>query len=853
MKRKSILKKISTISLSILFLTLVISYFILNFYKNKIEADIYVEEQLNLQSLIDDRINSKLSVGISNAISIANDGILQEALLTNNREIAISALSALSKNMKDNTPFKNIKVHIHTKDNHSFLRSWKKDKFADDLSSFRKSVVKVNSTKTSVNTFEVGKAGLSIRSVVPVFKANEHVGSLEFMQGINSVAKDFDKAKDGFILLMDNKLAVAKLDETKQFKNYTISQKFINKKFLASAKNIDLKELFKKGHIESNSYLFTFKEIKNFRGERLGIALSGRPLEIVNLAINEATSLVYIALIILVVALLINLIVVISIMKKLIIQRIHGLRDAVINIKNSSKSDNSQKIPVLVNDEIGELVENFNAYLDSIEDHLAEDKLVIDEAIVVIGKVNVGLYNERIHRQANSHEINSLTYQINNMIDTGAKNLNVLADSLIALSQAKYDYNIPRIEKITGLTASLLSGTKVTQSTINDFMALLDNSNKGLTQSAEQLKTSSSELSDSSNAQAAALEQTAAAIEEVTATIVHTSENSAKMSKYAQNVTNSSKLGIELANKTSVSMDELDKEVNTINEAITVIDQIAFQTNILSLNAAVEAATAGEAGKGFAVVAQEVRNLANRSAEAANEIKSLVESATQKAKDGKNVSNQMIEGFNKLNENITTTIDLIDDVTNSTKEQESAMSQINDTVNSLDQATQNNAALAGNISLMADSTFELSQQLQAVIDRTSFDPNAKRRVCNPNYLFDFAKLKTDHIIFKNSYFTQCAPNKSIKVKTCTECNLGKWIIANEDKEFAKTKEWEELKNIHAKVHEMVQDTVDLYKDGYANGQIISVTENLEKNVDKIFVALDNLREKNCDIELGNRG
>ncbi len=82
-------------------------------------------------------------------------------------------------------------------------------------------------------------------------------------------------------------------------------------------------------------------------------------------------------------------------------------------------------------------------------------------------------------------------------------------------------------------------------------------------------------------------------------------------------------------------MDEINEQVNSINEAITVIDQIAFQTNILSLNAAVEAATAGEAGKGFAVVAQEVRNLAARSAEAAKEIKELVETATTKANSGK--------------------------------------------------------------------------------------------------------------------------------------------------------------------------------------------------------------------------
>src|SRR5574344_729166 len=128
------------------------------------------------------------------------------------------------------------------------------------------------------------------------------------------------------------------------------------------------------------------------------------------------------------------------------------------------------------------------------------------------------------------------------------------------------------------------------------------------------------------------------------------------MSKLASNVTNSVTKGETLANQTTESMNEIDKEVNSINEAITVIDQIAFQTNILSLNAAVEAATAGEAGKGFAVVAQEVRNLATRSSEAAKEIKELVENATKKADLGKKISEDMIIGYKTLNEDIIKTI-----------------------------------------------------------------------------------------------------------------------------------------------------------------------------------------------------
>ena len=190
------------------------------------------------------------------------------------------------------------------------------------------------------------------------------------------------------------------------------------------------------------------------------------------------------------------------------------------------------------------------------------------------------------------------------------------------------------------------------------------------------------------------------------------------MSKLASNVTNSVTKGETLANQTTESMNEIDKEVNSINEAIIIIDQIAFQTNILSLNAAVEAATAGEAGKGFAVVAQEVRNLANRSAEAAKEIKDLVENATKKADLGKKISEDMIIGYKTLNEDIIKTIDLIKGVESSSKEQLAGIEQINHAINSLDQQTQQNAQIAS-------QTYSVAMQTDTIAKLIVSNANSK--------------------------------------------------------------------------------------------------------------------------------
>jgi methyl-accepting chemotaxis protein len=267
--------------------------------------------------------------------------------------------------------------------------------------------------------------------------------------------------------------------------------------------------------------------------------------------------------------------------------------------------------------------------------------------------------------------------------------INKLREVLNAFS--RLDFRV-RIENDKGLVAVGLNNLA---NIINDM--LIENKSNGLTldESSNILLSNVDKLNVSSNQAASSLEETAAALEEITSNIRNNTQNIAKMAKYSNEVTASSKHGEKLARETTIAMDDINNQVNLINDAISIIDQIAFQTNILSLNAAVEAATAGEAGKGFAVVAQEVRNLAARSAEAAKEIKIIVENATSKANEGKDIANHMINGYKELNDNIQQTINLISDIEMSSKEQLMGIEQINDAVNSLDRQTQENAQIAG--------------------------------------------------------------------------------------------------------------------------------------------------------------
>lgn len=852
MKQKSINRKFSITAAIVSIVIVTIGYFILSYFKSQLQEETYHNIHDHLITYSNEQIANKKDIGITNALSIANNGILQDALRSNNRSLAIEALGTLSQTLKENTAFKNVKIHIHTKDNKSFLRNWKTNKFGDDLSSFRKSVVQVNSMLKPVNTFEAGKAGLSIRSVVPIVQGDTHLGSLEFIQGINSVAKVFDRAQDSFVLLMDEKYAVANVDSKFKLQNYIISQKFINEDYLNNLKKHTINDLVKKSYSLDENYFYVPLEIKDFNGKTLGYAISASPISKVEHAIQKASKLIFVALILLIAAIFINLLASIFNLKTLVIAPINELRHSIDTIKNSN-TGSSNKIQAKENDEIGAVVNSFNEYLDSIDAGIQQDLLVIDDAKNVITKAKAGLLNTQIHAKGYSNGVILLANEINNLVTSTRDNLGALSDVLVEFSNAKFDKNIQPIDGLTGEIASILSAARNTGTTMSGVLAVVDNASKSLLHSVDELQKASSDLSNASTTQASALEETAAAITETVENIKSSSHNATQMAQLAKQLNVSSISGSNLAKKTSNSMDEISKEVGAINEAITIIDQIAFQTNILSLNAAVEAATAGEAGKGFAVVAGEVRNLASRSAEAAKDIKDIVESAITKANEGKTISTQMIEGYNALNENIEQTTALINQVATSAKEQEIAMVQINDTVNELDSMTQRNANIAANISEMANDTSILTKNLENAVKRTEYNHESQKAICDTDLMFDFTKLKADHINFKNINFAKCADGTRFTVTDHHSCNLGKWITANENNPLVSgSPYWGQLKEAHRNVHMSTQDTVDLYADKYDNGQIFATTDAVEKNIDRVFNYLDKILEYKCEYQKKNQ-
>jgi methyl-accepting chemotaxis protein len=363
------------------------------------------------------------------------------------------------------------------------------------------------------------------------------------------------------------------------------------------------------------------------------------------------------------------------------------------------------------NDEIGELVESVNKNIDATVAGVKEDEKVIAEAKEVCKKASLGIFDVQITATAHSHELNDLKNLVNQLISAVGYNINRVSGVLNSYDKNDYTDRINSSGKTQGSMKEIFDKVDALGNSLTQNARTNLNNGIVLDKDTDILEDAIVKIESSLVQQSNDLDISVEELSNMAKDIVQTSTNSKSMAEYAKNVTASVEVGQNLANKTNNEMDAIATQVLSINESITIVDQISFQTNILSLNAAVEAATAGEAGKGFAVVAQEVRNLANKSAEAANEIKALVELATQKAKEGKNISTQMQEGYSALNEQISATIELIQKVSTASQNQKTTVESITQKMTVIKDDTKNSAMMIEDVKAIAHKTNDLAKTI----------------------------------------------------------------------------------------------------------------------------------------------
>ncbi|WP_419253319.1 methyl-accepting chemotaxis protein [Caulobacter sp. ErkDOM-YI] len=300
-----------------------------------------------------------------------------------------------------------------------------------------------------------------------------------------------------------------------------------------------------------------------------------------------------------------------------------------------------------------------------------------------------------------------------------------LAQALDHLSAGNVAYRLetafaPEYEKLRGDFNAAAS--KLTAS-----LGQIRQASSGVGSGASEIAQAADDLSRRTEQQAASLEQTAAALDEITSTVRQTADGARKANEIVVDTRRRATATEQAVGAAVRAVGEIESSSAQISQIIGVIDEIAFQTNLLALNAGVEAARAGEAGRGFAVVAQEVRALAQRSADAAKQIKVLISTASTKVSEGVGLVGQTGTALNDIMERVSQIAALVAEISASSQEQSTGLNEVNTAINQMDQMTQQNAAMVEQTTAAAHSMRGESGRLTQMVDQFNLEPATRTR------------------------------------------------------------------------------------------------------------------------------
>jgi methyl-accepting chemotaxis protein len=302
--------------------------------------------------------------------------------------------------------------------------------------------------------------------------------------------------------------------------------------------------------------------------------------------------------------------------------------------------------------------------------------------------------------------------------------VDVLASNLARLAQGDLTCGIDA--EFTGRYRQLRDDFNLAVEKLREAMGAIIVSTNGVRSGSDEIADASDSLARRTEQQAASLEETAAALDEITATVRKTASGAKEASTVVATARTDAEKSGRIVAQAVQAMTEIETSSAQVSQIIGVIDEIAFQTNLLALNAGVEAARAGDAGRGFAVVAQEVRALAQRSAEAAKEIKTLISTSTQQVGAGVDLVGQTGQALQRIVSQVASIDELVTEIAASAVEQSTGLHEVNNAVNQMDQVVQQNAAMVEEATAASHSLKNEASQLAALVDRFQVGGRSRR-------------------------------------------------------------------------------------------------------------------------------
>jgi len=326
-----------------------------------------------------------------------------------------------------------------------------------------------------------------------------------------------------------------------------------------------------------------------------------------------------------------------------------------------------------------------------------------------------GNLSERINAEEFDGFMKNLSESINLMLDTVVEPLSNCQSVLTEMAAGNLqktmqgDYN--------GAFADLQSAINTTIDNLRNMVSEIMESSSHVSTSSREISQGNTDLSQRTEEQASSLEETASSMEELTATVKENSDAAIKANQLSETTMQQAESGGKVVEDAIVAMKEINNASREISDIIGVIDEIAFQTNLLALNAAVEAARAGDQGRGFAVVAAEVRNLAQRSASAAKDIKSLISNSVDKVNQGTELVNDSGQKLSEIVESVRNVTGLVSEIANASEEQANGIEEVNQAITQMDNMTQQNSALVEQAAAAAEA---LTEQAGNMLELMSF-------------------------------------------------------------------------------------------------------------------------------------
>jgi len=342
------------------------------------------------------------------------------------------------------------------------------------------------------------------------------------------------------------------------------------------------------------------------------------------------------------------------------------------------------------------------------------DEVAIEEEVnSVVHKAAQGDFSQRVDLKNKSGFFKTISESLNQIMDFNQRMIDDMIRLFSALAQGDLTKKIDR--NYTGIFEQLKNDANATVNRLTEIMLVIQRAADEVNKAAEEISQGNTSLSQRTEEQAASLEETAASMEEMTSSVQQNADNARQATQLAASARDRATRGGQVVNLAVDAMSRISTSSKKVTDIIGVINDIAFQTNLLALNAAVEAARAGEQGRGFAVVASEVRSLAQRSAEAAKEIKGLIEDSVNKVTEGTKLVNESGTTLKEIMDAVKKVSDIVSEISAASQEQSSGIHQVNKAIGQMDEMTQQNASLVQEAASASESMNDQSRNLKKEI------------------------------------------------------------------------------------------------------------------------------------------